>query len=83
MKKEVLEFFLSSELRERESFFFTLFQVKEYYNVEELLGKLTFFNVKLMKEAKAKLKELEKNKVSWITKERFNENHLKSKLRLD
>lgn len=68
----MLEFYLTNELKEKESFFFTLYQLKEYRNVEELLDKATMFDAKMLKEIKYKLKELRNVKKNWIEKERFN-----------
>ena len=72
---------MSNEHKEKESFFFALFQLKEYHNVEELLTKMTFFNPKLLKELTIKVTELEKEKENWIKKERFQEEKMESILK--
>lgn len=77
----MLEFYLTNELKEKESFFFTLYQLKEYRNVEELLDKATMFDAKMLKEIKYKLKELRNVKKNWIEKERFNYEPLSCQLK--
>jgi hypothetical protein len=75
----MLEFYFSHELREKESFFFVLFQLKEYHNLEQLAKPCTF-DSKLLREVRDKLEELEKSKASWILRERLQYGGIACKL---